>query len=85
MRTVDDYEAIRRAYFLDGLSIRQIARKLHHSRRLIRKAIAQAEPDGYRLSQSRYAPVLAPYKPKIEELLDESDRLPRKQRYTAHK
>lgn len=85
MRTVDDYEAIRRAYFLDGWSIREIAQKLHHSRRLIRKAIAQAEPDRYRLTQPRSAPVLAPYKPKIEELLDESDRLPRKQRYTAHK
>jgi transposase len=85
MRTVDDYEAIRRAYFLEGLSIREISRNLHRSRRVIRKAIAQAEPDGYKLSQPRPAPVLAPYKPKIEELLDESDRLPRKQRYTAHK
>jgi transposase len=85
MRTVDDYEAIRRAYFLDGLSIREIARNLHHSRRLIRKAIAQAEPDGYKLTKPRPAPVLAPYKPKIEELLDQSDKLPRKQRYTAHK
>jgi transposase len=85
MRTVDDYEAIRRAYFLDRLSIREIARNLHHSRRLIRKAIAQAEPDGYKLTKPRPAPVLAPYKPKIEELLDQSDKLPRKQRYTAHK
>jgi transposase len=85
MRTVDDYEAIRRAYFLDGLSIREIARNLHHSRRLIRKALAQAEPDQYKLTRPRPAPVLAPYKPKIEELLEESDRLPRKQRYTGHK
>lgn len=85
MRTVEDYEAIRRAYFLDGTSVREIARQLHHSRRLIRKAIAQAEPDRYRLTQPRPAPVLEPYKQKIEELLDESERLPRKQRYTAHK
>jgi DNA-binding transcriptional regulator LsrR (DeoR family) len=70
MRTVDDYEAIRRAYFLDGLSIREIARNLHHSRRLIRKALAQAEPDQYKLTRPRPAPVLAPYKPKIEELLE---------------
>jgi hypothetical protein len=40
MRTVEDYEAIRRAYFLDGTSVREIARQWHHSRRLIRKAIA---------------------------------------------
>jgi hypothetical protein len=60
MRTVEDYEAIRRAYFLDSTSVREIARQLHHSRRLIRKAIAQAEPDRYRLTQPRPAPVLEP-------------------------
>ena len=85
MRTVDDYEVIRRAYYLEGLSIREIGRKLHHGRALIRKAIGQAEPAGYQLSEPRPAPVLAPYKEKIEALLEESDGLPRKQRYTAHK
>jgi transposase len=85
MRTVEDYEAIRRAYFLEGHSIREISRDLHHGRELVRKAIAQAEPQGYQLTRPREAPVLAPYKPKIEELLKESQELPRKQRYTAHK
>lgn len=82
---MDDYEAIRRAYFLEGQSIREISRDQHHGRTLVRKAIAQAEPQGYRLTQSREAPVLALYKLKIEELLKESKELPRKQRYTAHK
>jgi transposase len=85
MKTVEDYEAIRRAYFLDGTSIREIGRKLHHGRALVRKAIAQAEPERYKLTQPRDARVLAPYKLKIEELLEESKKLPRKQRYTAHK
>lgn len=85
MKTVEDYEAIRRAYFLDKQSIREISRELHHGRTLVRKAIAQAGPQAYKLSQPREAPVLAPYKQKIEELLKESKGLPRKQRYTAHK
>jgi transposase len=85
MRKVEDYEAIRRAYFLEGKSIREISRGLHHSRRLVRKAIANAEPEGYKLSQPREAPVIAPYKLKIDELLKVSQGLPRKQRYTAHK
>ncbi len=38
MKTVDDYESIRRAYYLEGLSIRAISKRLHHSRRLIRWA-----------------------------------------------
>jgi transposase len=85
MKTVDDYESIRKAYYLEGLSIRAIGKRLHHSRRLIRKAIDHAQPEGYRLKQERPATVLAPYKLKIEELIKESDQSPRKQRYTGHK
>jgi len=85
MKTVDDYESIRKAYYVEGLSIRAIGKRLHHSRRLIRKAIDHAQPEGYRLKQERPATVLAPYKLKIEELIKESDQAPRKQRYTGHK
>jgi len=85
MKTVEDYEQIRKAYYLEGLSIREISRRFRHSRRLIRKAIDQAQPEGYRLQQERPAPVLAPYKPRIDALIVESAQLPRKQRYTAHK
>jgi hypothetical protein len=31
MITVEDYEAIRRAYYLEKKSIRQIAKEQHHS------------------------------------------------------
>jgi transposase len=85
MKTVEDYEQIRKAYYLEGLSIREISRRFRHSRRLIRKAIDHAQPEGYRLKEERPAPVLAPYKPKIDRLIVESEQLPRKQRYTAHK
>ena len=85
MKTVDDYESIRKAYYLEGLSIRAIGRRLHHSRRLIRKALDHAQPEGYQLKQERLAPILAPHKQKIEELLLESEQSPRKQRYTGHK
>jgi transposase len=85
MKTVDDYESIRKAYYLEGLSIRAIGKRLHHSRRLIRKALDHAQPEGYQLKQERPAPVLAAYKQRIEELLVESSQAPRKQRYTGHK
>lgn len=85
MKKVADYEQIRRAYFIDHMSIRQIHRDTGHSREFIRKAIAQAAPDPYTLNRPRAAPVLGPYQPRILELLDESDRQPRKQRYTAHR
>jgi transposase len=84
MKTVDDYEAIRRAFYLEGKGIREISRELHHGRAVIRKAIAQAEPEKYTLTQPREAPVLDPFKARIQKLLDESKDMPRKQRYTAH-
>ena len=85
MKTVDDYEEIRRAYFIDGLSIREISKQMQHGRAVIRKAIAQAKPEKYKLTHARQARVLAPYKLKIEELLATSEGNPRKQRYTGHK
>ncbi len=83
MKTVEDYEEIRKAFFVEGLSIRAIHRKLMVDRETIRKAIVQPVPQPYQLSQGREAPVLGPYKERIQALLEESGQLPRKQRYTA--
>jgi transposase len=85
MIKVEDVERIRRAYFREGLSIREIGRTLHHSRRVIRRAIESADPGEYRLIQERPAPVLGPWKEQIDGLWDESQKMPRKQRYTARK
>ena len=85
MITVEEREAIRRAYFVEDKTIRQIAREFKCSRRTVRKAIASAEPAGYTLKVARPAPVLGPYKARIEQLLAENERMPRKQRRTGHK
>ena len=84
MITVEDREKIRRAYFIEKKSQRQIARELRCSRDTVRKAIESAEPDRYTLAQPRPAPILGPYKARIDELLAENERLPRKQRYIGH-
>jgi len=82
MLSVEDREQIRRAYYIEKKSIRQIAREQRRSRRSVRKAIASAEAK-YSLSQARRSPVLGPYKERIEELLKENEALPPKQRYTG--
>lgn len=58
MIKVEEVEKIRRAYYLDELSIREIARTLHHGRRVIRRAIDSAEPGQYKLAQKRPATML---------------------------
>jgi transposase len=85
MIKVEDVEKIRWAYYRDGLSLREIGRRLHHSRRVIHRAIESAEPGQYRQVRERPQPVLDAWKAKIDALWEESQKLPRKQRYTARK
>jgi transposase len=85
MISVEQRERIRRAYFTEHKSIRQIARETGHSRPTVRKAIESAERAPYTMRGARPAPVLGPYKARIDELMAESDQMPRKQQYTAHK
>jgi transposase len=84
MINVEKREKIRRAYFLEHKSQREIAKELGCSRKTVRKAIESAEPEAYTLRQPRPAPVLGPYKARIDELLAENEQLPRKQRYIGH-
>lgn len=85
MINVEEKEKIRRAYYVEKKSIRQIARELEYARQTVRKAIQSAEPEKYKLKEPRRAPVLGPYKARIKELLAESETMPRKQRYTSHR
>ena len=85
MIKVEKREAIRRAYFVEEKSIRQIAKEFRCSRPTVRKAIASAESTPYTLDVPRRAPVLGPYRARIDELLAENERLPRKQRYIGSK
>jgi len=85
MVKVDKIEQIRRAYYREGKSMRQIAREYHHSRHTIKKALASAEEGQYTLKEPREAPVLGPYKERIKELLAENEQLPGKHRLTGHR
>jgi transposase len=85
MITLEQYEQIRRMYHLEEKSGRQIARELSCSRQTVSRALSLEQPPAYTMSRPRSAPVLGPYQAKLEELLAENQRLPKKQRYTAHK
>jgi transposase len=85
MITVEQHETIRRMYYLEHQSGRQIAKTLGISRQSVAKALQTDIAATYTLSKPREAPQLGPYKARLDELLNENRRLPRKQRYTAHK
>jgi transposase len=84
MISVENREQIRRAYFKDKKSLRQIAAELHIARKTVRKAIESAEAETYKLSAPRPAPILGPFKQRIDALLQENEHLPPKQRYIGH-
>jgi len=82
MLTVEDYARIRRAH-RDGLSIRAVARKFHHSRRKVREALQHPEPSPYTRRKVSPAPKLDPVKPIIDQILKDDQQAPPKQRHTA--
>jgi transposase len=85
MIPVEEREAIRRAYYLEGKSKRQIARDQNHSRKTVDKAVDNQPPQPYRLSRAKPSPVFGAFRARADELLAENAHLPRKQHYTAHK
>jgi transposase len=82
MRTVDDYAKYRTAH-RDGMTIRQIARTFHVSRRKVREALASPEPRPYTRTQPTPAPVLGPFTAILDQILRDDRDAPPKQRHTA--
>jgi len=83
MLTVDDYGRIRRAH-REGMGIREIARRFHHSRRKVREVLRGAgEPRTYPRRQTQSAPRLGPFHESILQILSDDESQPQKQRHTA--
>lgn len=83
MITVEQKEQIRRAYHVEGKSIRQIHRETGYHRQTIRKALRDGGVPEYKLEKSRPCPVMDAVKPIIDQWLAEDEKRPPKQRHTA--
>src|SRR5712692_2850006 len=83
MVTVDQYGCIRLAH-RDGLSIRELARRFHHSRYKIREILATPEPKRYQRLKPPPS-ILEPFQATIDNILVADEQAPRKQRHTAAK
>lgn len=85
MIQVEQKEIIRRLYFIKRHSLREIAKELGHSRKTVRKAIADATVPQYHFSAARMSPVVGPYLETIKAWLEADKSRPPKQRHTAHR
>ena len=82
MTTVETIGRIRRAYFVQRQSVREIARRLHVSRKTVRKAI-EAEDGKFSYDRTvQPKPKLGAHVAELERLLAENERKPRRERLT---
>jgi hypothetical protein len=71
MIAVEQKGQVRRAFYLEGKSIRQIQRETGYHRQTIRKALQDGDVPRYQLKGSRPSPVLDPVRLVIDRWLDE--------------
>jgi len=81
---VELFEQIRREYEFGVGTIKGVAHKLGVHRRMVRQALANAEPPEREQSQ-RERPVIGPLGAFINAILEADRKAPRKQRHTAHR
>lgn len=80
---MNDYGRIRWAH-RNGMSIREIARRFHHSRQKVRQILrGESEPRPYAKPSNQRAPQLGPFKARILAILKQEESAPPKQRHTA--
>jgi hypothetical protein len=81
----EEKEQIRRSYYIERKSQRQIAKEGGRSRKTV-KQIVEPERKGKEGRAGRQGGlVYEPYRGRVEELLQENEHLPVKQQYTAAK
>ena len=80
---VEVYARVRRAVQVGGMSVRQAAREFGLSRQTIRKMLAYSLPPGYQRKKPVLRPMLGPWLGIIDQILDDDQSQPRKQRHTA--
>ncbi|GHO75360.1 hypothetical protein KSD_31310 [Ktedonobacter sp. SOSP1-85] len=77
-------ERVGSTFSLEKKSIYQIAKEEGDSHQTIEKALFDPYPKPYHLFHPTPAPVVGPYQPRREALLNQHEHMPRKQLCTAH-
>jgi transposase len=83
MFSVELYGRVRHACHVEGLSIREAARRFGLHRNTVRKMLAFSVPPGYRRRGPAARPRLGPFTAIIDRILEEDRSAPAKQRHTA--
>ncbi len=85
MKTMKQCNEVRRLHYIDGLSIREISRRMGYHRETITKILQSGGPPEYFRRRDPQCPVLGPFKGVIDAMLEEDHAMPPKQRHTAQR
>ena len=85
MKTMFEYDLVRRLYYRNGLSKHEISRRTGLHRKTINKMLLYARPPGYRLSRPRPKSKLDPFLGIVDQILEDDQKAPKKQRHTARR
>jgi transposase len=85
MKTMFQYDLVRRLFYRDGLSKHEISRRTGFHRDTISKMLRYARPPGYRLKQPRLKTKLDSFQGIIDQILKDNRKAPPKQRHTARR
>src|SRR3712207_9315918 len=80
MFSVELYGRVRHACHVEGLSLREAARRFGLHRNTVRKMLAFSVPPGYRRRGPPARPRLGPFTAVIDRILEEDRSAPAKQR-----
>lgn len=80
---MDVYVQVRRAVQVEGMSVRHAAREFGLSRKTVRKMLAYSVPPGYQRAKPAKRPKLGPWLGVIDQILEDDESQPKKQRHTA--
>jgi len=83
MYSVEMYQRIRRACHVDGVSVRNAAKRFGVHRDTINKALEYSIPPGYQRTQPVRRPKLDGFTELIDQILADDKTRPRKQRHTS--
>ena len=83
MKLVELYGKVRYAVQIEGLSRREAARRFGIDPRTVAKMLSFSVPPGYRRRQPPKRPKLDPFVAIIDQILDEDQGRPAKQRHTS--
>jgi len=84
MLTVDHYDLIKQK-LRDGMSQREVAKKLGHSRNTVAKAVQYNLPPGYRMRRDRSKPAIESFTHIIDQWVKDNKKARHKQRQIAKK